>query len=155
MSRELGPAASVDRSMTSLVGYQWRVQYPESHLDVLVTMRPVFGELEIVDLEIRSTIAPGSPEVVYPGDQPTIITAELLRKIPLSKLKAACLTDLDEWRDYKDELVMEAIRETPKRGQPSVPLVKLKRTANLYLDAVKHLQNPIKRIEEEMSVKPS
>jgi hypothetical protein len=152
MSRKLGPAMAVRRRQTDDGSLRWSVLYPEEGFAVEVTMSEVYGSQEIVGLAITPLRTPSGLENVLPDQIPTVITAELIRLIPLSKLKAACLADLAEKRERP---FLEAANESPKRGQAPVPIETIRQAASEYELAIRLLQNPIKRIEEKMGLKPA
>jgi hypothetical protein len=150
--RKLGPAMAVRRKKTPEGNLRWSVLYPMEGFAIEVTMTEVYGRPEIVGLAIDPLLdVPVAPGGAPPKDPPTIITGELLRLIPLSKLKAACLADL---ASEQERPFLETVSQPPKRGQAPIPIERIKRAASEYQQAIKELQNPIRRIEDEMGVKP-
>jgi hypothetical protein len=151
VARHLGQAVAVRRIKGPKGLLRWSVLYPEEGFAIIVTMKEVFGQVEIVGLEIDPLLNTVAADI-FDEWPPTIITSELLRSIPLSKLKAACLSDL---AGRRENTFLEEVAGVPKRGQAPIPVAKIKQVAGIYQESVRLQQNPIKRIEEEMEVKAS
>jgi len=131
---------------------RWNVLFPNEGFTVEVTMKVVNELPEIVGLSIEALREEVALDQIFGTESPTIITAELLRRIPLSRLKAACLTDL---AGHSEPSFLDTLREPPKRGQAPIPIHKLREVAAVYEEAVKKLENPTGRIVDELGLKPA
>jgi hypothetical protein len=159
MPRPLGAPLALKRTKGPKGSNRWELLYTDEGLMVIVTMREVFGRHEIVGLELKPFDGPPELEIAFPQFVPIPITTELLRRLPLSKLKAACLADLATGLGNRvgsrDSTFLKAVGEVPQRGQQPVPIAKLEMAASVYQQALRRMENPIKQIEVEMGIKPA
>lgn len=119
----------------------WWVTYPEVDAKVKVTIDEVAGLPEIVGLAIEPL---GTDR-----KSPRVITADLLRRLPIRELKRACLSDgLDE--QARDFLAVAAEPQRPGR----VPIERdlLRRVADTYRSARKAGRATAKEIARVESV---
>ena len=145
----LGPPMAVQRQRSN-PGHRWNVLYPKEGIEIRVTMDMAYGELEIVGLEIHPVRGdvPGVPK--FP---PLVISAQVLRAIPIAKLKAACLADLASDRSAS---FLRKASERPKRGRAPVPLDRLQQAATEYVEASRLQLSPImSEVARNMGLTPA
>ncbi|MHB8220533.1 MAG: hypothetical protein ACYDHU_09480 [Acidimicrobiales bacterium] len=116
----------VPRELRAAKPRYWWVTYPEVDVKVKITIGEVAGLPEIVGLAIEPLGTDGKSQ--------RVLTADLLRRLPIRKLKRACLSDgLDE--EARHFLAVAAEPQRPGR----VPIERdlLRRVAETYRSARK------------------
>lgn len=145
---KLGPVVETDRG-----GDYVTVEFVLESVSVKVTIREVQGLPQIVGLDIGQPV-PSSPEFQFldklVGDEPTVITSDLLKSIPLRQLK-----EIFYAKREKGSRSFKVLNVSKRVGPAPLPVAFLESVAGVYSDAVRNGKAPRKAVEEKFGVAPS
>lgn len=132
----------LDKEMRENADRQWTVTF-DNRVTIRVTIREVHHSPQIVGLAFE------------PADQsesvPTVITADLIRRVPLRQIKQACLADNLEERGKG---FIGTFHQRQGTGRAPLTNEFLKRVAEVYRDAGRQAISRQKLIMETFEVEP-